>query len=105
MSTKEPKSIKSLLSGEFSELAALGKKAQDHLTLVQRVSDSLPEILRNHVFAADIDRDILTIVCDSAVWATRIRFYSQTLLENFAPDHNSTITRVIVKVRPRWRPN
>lgn len=104
MPTKKPESVKNLMRGTFTELAALRHKAQEHQTLLEAVAKSLPEVVRDHVVAAVADGETLTVVCDSAPWATRVRFYSESLLENLAPDHKSTISAVTVKVRPRWYP-
>ncbi|NNF17913.1 MAG: DUF721 domain-containing protein [Gammaproteobacteria bacterium] len=103
MSTKNPKSIKSLLLDECSAVAALGEQARTHQTLVQHVRDALPDAYRKHIFAAELSDDILTVICDSATWATNVRFYSEKLLLNVAPDHKSVISRVVVKVRPHRR--
>ena len=104
MSAKEPKSIQSLLLGQSPELNALVEQAQTQVALRDQVASQLPKIMQSHVVAASVDGDILTVICDSAPWATRIRFYAQTLLQNLATDHNLEACSLIVKVRPHFRP-
>ncbi len=105
MSSKEPKSIQSLLFGQNSELGALVDEAQRKVTLRDHVANQLPEDARSHVVAASIEDDVFTVICDSAPWATRIRFYAQTLLQYLATDHNLEARSLIVKVRPHYRPD
>ena len=105
MSAKEPKSIKSVLLGQSPELSALVEKAQCQVTLRDQVANLLAEPMRRHVVAARLEDATLTVLCDSAPWATRIRFYAQTLLQFLATDHNLEADSVIVKVRPHFRPD
>ena len=105
MSAKEPKSIQSLLLGQNSELGALVDEARRQVTLRDHVASQLPEKAQSHIVAARIEDDTLTIICDSAPWATRIRFYSQTLLQFLATDHNLEARSLVVKVRPQFRPD
>ncbi|MFK8030284.1 MAG: DciA family protein [Gammaproteobacteria bacterium] len=105
MSAKEPKSIKSVLLGLSPELSALVEQAESHVTLRDQVAGLLAEPMRRHVVAARLEDNALTVLCDSAPWATRIRFYAQTLLQNLAADHNLEANAVIVKVRPHFRPD
>ena len=104
MSAKEPKSIQSLLLGQNSELGALANQARRQVTLRDQVASQLPEGAQSHVVAASIEDDTLTVICDSAPWATRIRFYAQTLLQYLAADHNLEARSLIVKVRPHFQP-
>ena len=104
MSAKRPKSIQSLLLGQNPELSALVEQAQCHVALRDQVANQLDEPMRSHVVAANLEGGILTVLCDSAPWATRIRFYAQTLLQNLAADHNLEACSLVVKVRPHFRP-
>ncbi len=105
MSAKEPKSIQSLLLGQNSELGALVDQARRKVTLRDHVASHLPQSAQSHVVAASIEDDTLTVICDSAPWATRIRFYAQTLLHFLATDHNLEARSVVVKVRPHFQPD
>lgn len=104
MSAKRPKSIQSVLQGQNPELSALVKRAQSQVTLRDQVASVLPEAMRSHVLAASLNDETLTVLCKSAPWATRIRFYAQTLLQNLAADHNLEANSLIVKVRPELNP-
>ncbi len=105
MTAKRPKSIQSLLRGQNPELAALVEQAECRVALRDQVANLLAEPLRGHVVAASLEGGILTVLCDSAPWATRIRFYAQTLLQNLAADHNLEASSLVVKVRPHFRPD
>lgn len=104
MSSKKPKSMRSLLLGKDSGLGALVDKARLQVALRDQVADALPEDVRCHIVAANIEDDTLTVVCDSAPWATRVRFYSQSLLDFLATDHNLEARSLIIKVRPHRYP-
>lgn len=100
MSAKKPKSIQSVLLGQSPELSALVKNAHIQVTLRDQVASVLSEPMCRHVVAARLEDEVLTVLCDSAPWATRVRFYAQTLLQNLAADHNLEANSLIVKVRP-----
>ncbi|MEM7083680.1 MAG: DciA family protein [Pseudomonadota bacterium] len=104
MSAKEPKSIQSLLLGQNPELSALAKEATRQVALRNQVAEALEAPMRDHVIAVSLTDATLTLICDSAPWAARIRFYAQKLLQNLAADHNLDADTVIVKVRPNPPP-
>ena len=96
-----------------SELLAEGKAALERLksgaeaasqTLValQRI---LPAELAEHVFSAVLDSDgVLTVVADSAAFATRVRFALGEHGDAIGPALGGTVSRTVVRVRPRPGP-
>jgi len=100
MSAKEPKSIKSVLLEQNSALASLSERAAQSQSLLGQVQHSLPHAMRDSIYAANLEDSQLTLVCASAQWATRLRFYSETLMQDFAADHKIRIKTIRLKVRP-----
>ncbi len=79
------------------------KKALELTRLNQAVKISLPVDCRNHMEIADIRDNQLIILTDSPVWQTRLRMYSQTILEALHQHAGIKLNRVTLRLTPEKR--
>jgi len=94
-----------------SELLAEGKAALERLKsgaeaanrTLAALQHELPADVAGHVFGATLDPEgVLTVLVDSGAFATRLRFLLPDLLPALATSlGDGTITRTVVRVRPR----
>ncbi|VAW56769.1 hypothetical protein MNBD_GAMMA07-1854 [hydrothermal vent metagenome] len=81
----------------------LSKKALELQHLNLAVKASLPKDCRDHMEIAAIRDKQLIIVTDSPVWQTRLRMYSQTILEGLHQHTGIKLNRVYLKLTPETR--
>jgi predicted nucleic acid-binding Zn ribbon protein len=63
---------------------------------------ALPADVSDHVFGATLDADgVLTVLCDSGAFATRLRYLLPELLPGLGAALDTAIGRTQVRVRPR----
>ena len=67
------------------------------------VKISLPVDCHEHLEIADIRDNQLIILTDSPVWQTRLRMYSQTILEALHQHAGIKLNRVTLKLTPKKR--
>jgi len=79
------------------------KKAQELNRLNRAVKISLPLDCHNHMQIADIRDNQLIILTDSPVWQTRLRMYSQTILEALHQHAGIKLNRVTLRLTPEKR--
>ena len=79
------------------------KKAQELKRLNHAVKISLPVDCHHHMEVADVRNNQLIILTDSPVWQTRLRMYSQTILEALHQHAGIKLTRVTLKLIPPKR--
>lgn len=79
------------------------KKALQLKSLNQAVKSSLPTDCRDHIEIAGIRENQLIILTDSPVWQTRLRLYSQTMLEALHQHTGIKLTRVKLRLTPPTR--
>jgi len=79
------------------------KKAQELSRLNQAVKISLPLDCHSHMEIADIRDKQLIILTDSPVWQTRLRMYSQTILEALHQHAGIKLNRVTLRLAPKKR--
>ncbi len=93
-----------------SELLAEGKTALERLKtgaeaagrVLAAVQRALPPDVSGHVFGATLDADgVLTVLCDSGAFATRLRYLLPEALPGLATELETAIGRTQVRVRPR----
>lgn len=76
-----------------------GAKAADRT--VDAVRHSLPPEVADHVWAASTDAGVLTVLVDSAGWATRVRYAVPELKQGVGDRLGELVLKVNVRVRPR----
>lgn len=79
------------------------KKALELKRLNRAVKISLPVDCHDHMEVADVRNNQLIILTDSPVWQTRLRMYSQTILEALHQHAGVKLTRVTLKLIPPKR--
>lgn len=79
------------------------KKALQLQRLDQAVKSALPIDCREHIEIAGIRESQLIILTDSPVWQTRLRLYSQTMLEALHQQTGIKLTRVKLRLTPTTR--
>jgi len=79
------------------------KKAVQLKQLNYAVKTALPEDCRDHVEIAGIRDNQLIILTDSPVWQTRLRLYSQTMLEILHQHTGLKLNRVKLRLSPAKR--
>jgi len=79
------------------------KKALELKRLNHAVKISLPLDCHDHLEIADIRDNQLIILTDSPVWQTRLRMYSQTILEALHQHAGIKLNRVTLRLSPQKR--
>ena len=75
-----------------------GAKAADRT--LEAVRESLPRDVGEHVWGASTDEGLLTVLVDSAGWATRVRYAVPELKQGVGDRLGTPILKVNVRVRP-----
>jgi len=85
MATK-PRHIRKILrhQGALAGLYTSMRKQQDLLTLTRQ---ALPQQLRPHCVSAVLNGNTLTLLADSPVWGSRLRFHMPRLLGQLRQNH------------------
>ncbi|MBP6513785.1 MAG: DUF721 domain-containing protein [Steroidobacteraceae bacterium] len=55
------------------------------------------------MWAAAIDGEVLSLLCESSAWANRLRYATGGLAAAVAAELGVAVVKVVVKVRPRQR--
>jgi len=79
------------------------QKAKELKRLNYAVKISLPIDCHDHLEIADIRDNQLIILTDSPVWQTRLRMYSQTILEALHQHAGIKLNRVTLRLSPKKR--
>jgi len=81
----------------------ISKKALELQRLNLAVKASLPRDCKEHMEIAAIRNNQLVVITDSPVWQTRLRMYSQSMLEALHQYAGIKLTRVYIKSTPKQR--
>ena len=79
------------------------RKALELQKMEQAIKDSLPLDCHAHLNIGGIRENELILLTDSPVWQTRLRMFSQTILEALLQHTGITLTRVKIKLTPSKR--
>lgn len=77
---KLSRSVDKVLQEADSDLAILVTRTRQLRALTDKLRSLLDPALAKHCYMGGIEEEKLTILVDSAAWASKFRFYSQTLL-------------------------
>jgi hypothetical protein len=77
---KLSRSVNKVLQESDSELAILVTRTRQLNRLTNAFRSLLEPELAKHCYIGNIDEDCLSILVDSAAWASKFRFYSQSIL-------------------------
>lgn len=83
--------------GIFQRLRQGSAQAQ---TALQAVQEALPDGLGARIWGAAVRDGTLTVLVESAAWATRVRYHAPGLKEDVSRRLSVGIERVQVRVRP-----
>jgi len=73
---------------------------EHHSRLLHEIRAVLPPPLDEHCLHATLDAGVLTLLTDSPVWSSRLRFFTSEL-EHHLPPHHGPIAACRIRVRPR----
>lgn len=79
------------------------RKALELQRMGQAIKASLPLDCHAHLNVVGIRENQLILLTDSPVWQTRLRMFSQTILEALHQHTGITLTRVKIKLAPAQR--
>jgi len=103
---KKPLLVGNLLGIKDSKTKSIIAKAKQISQVNLIVNQLLDHQLSEHVYASSTNNNQLTLVVDSPVWATRLRYIQNEIingLKKFTISKN--INRIVIKVRPmEFRP-
>ncbi len=82
----------------------LRRQAQQLQGILTALKSALPEDCQPHLEVGGVRDNQLVILTDSAVWQTRLRMYSQSMLESVHQHTELRLSRLIIKVSQPSRP-
>ncbi len=99
MIMKLSRSVNKVLVEANDDLAILVTRTRQlsHLTHILR--QQLEPDLAAHCYIGNLDRENLVILVDSAAWASKLRFHSQTLLAQLQAAHQSFASIEMIRVK------
>jgi len=104
---KLSRSLDKVLQEADSDLGILVTRSQHLRVLTQRFRELLDPALAPHCYIGSISNDQMTVLLDSAAWASKFRFYSQSIIPALKASHPSfsEVTYIQVKIlNPRYEP-
>jgi hypothetical protein len=97
---QNPRSLSDLLSRTGNRLTALKTRSQRRLAVVEQVRAALPTRLALAVASAGIEQGRLTIGVAGAVWASRLRYFSDPVRRRVSGAMGVEILGVRIRVVP-----
>ncbi len=94
------KSLSELLARGGKRLSLLKEKAAERSLVLDQVRAALPLRLAQAVASAGIDEGRLTIGVVGAVWASRLRYSTETIRRRVAKSAGADIVAVRIRVVP-----
>ena len=79
------------------------RKAHELQKIGQAIKASLPLDCHSHLDVVGIRENELILLTDSPVWQTRLRMFSQTILEALHQHAGINITRIKIRLAPPTR--
>jgi hypothetical protein len=96
----KPRSLSELIRGSAPRLHHLSSRAKTAIALKENVCAALSETLANHVTAAALRQQELTVWVDSPAFCARLRFEIPRVRDALARTTGASIDRIRVKVQP-----
>ena len=97
---QKPRSVSDLLSRTGNKLTALKTRSRERSLIVEQVRAALPPRLALAVASAGIDQGRLTIGVVGAVWASRLRYSTESVRKHVAGITGTAILSVKIRVVP-----
>ncbi len=99
MIMKLSRSVNKVLVEANDDLAILVTRTKELSYLTQILRQQLEPDLAVHCYIGKLDKDCLVILVDSAAWASKLRFHSQTLLPQLQMAHQSFAQLSLIRVK------
>jgi hypothetical protein len=97
---QKPRSVSDLLSRTGNKLAALKTRSLERSLVVEQVRAALPTRLAEAVVSAGLDQGRLTIGVVGAVWASRLRYLTDSIRKRVGSSIGIPVLSVKVRVVP-----
>ena len=97
---QNPRSLSDLLSRTGNKLTALKARSRHRSLVVDQVRAALPPRLAEAVVSAGLEQGRLTIGVVGAVWASRLRYLTESVRTHVGSSLGTVILSVRVKVVP-----
>jgi hypothetical protein len=97
---QNPRSVSDLLSRTGNKLTALKIRSQERSLVVEQVRAALPPRLALAVASAGIEQGRLTIGVVGGVWASRLRYLTESVRKRVAASTGIAVVSVRVRVVP-----
>lgn len=97
---QNPRSVSDLLSRTGNKLTALKSRSRERSLVVEQVREALPVRLAQAVASAGIEQGRLTIGVVGAVWASRLRYLTESVRKQVAVSAGVAIVSVRIRVVP-----
>jgi hypothetical protein len=97
---QNPRSVSDLLSRTGNKLTALKIRSQERSLVVDQVRAALPARLALAVASAGIEQGRLTIGVVGGVWASRLRYLTESVRKRVAASMGVAVVTVRVRVVP-----
>jgi hypothetical protein len=94
------KSLSELLARGGKRLSLLKERAAERSQILEQVRAALPARLAQAVASAGIEQGRLTVGVVGAVWASRLRYFTETLRTRVAKSAGLEILAVRIRVVP-----
>jgi hypothetical protein len=97
---QNPRSVSDLMSRSGNKLAALKTRSLDRSLVVEQVRAALPDRLAQAVVSAGLEQGRLSIGVVGAVWASRLRYLTESIRKRVASSMGVAVLTVKVRVVP-----
>jgi hypothetical protein len=97
---QNPRSVRDLLSRSGNKIAVLKIRSLDRSRVIEQVRAALPARLALAVASAGIEQGRLTIGVVGAVWASRLRYLTESIRKRVGGSTGVPILSVKVRVVP-----
>ena len=97
---QNPRSVSDLLSRTGNKLTALKTRSQERSRVVEEVRAALPARLALAVVSAGIEHGRLTIGVVGAVWASRIRYFTEAVRKRVSGSTGVELLGIRIRVVP-----
>jgi hypothetical protein len=97
---QNPRSVSDLLSRSGNKIAALKLRSLDRSRVLEQVRAALPARLALAVASAGIEQGRLTVGVVGAVWASRLRYLTESIRKRVGSSTGLPILSVKVRVVP-----
>ncbi len=95
---QNPRSVSDLMSRTGNKLTALKTRSLERSRVVEQVRAALPGRLAHAVVSAGIEQGRLTIGVEGAVWASRLRYLTESVRKRVGGPLGTVIVSVKIRV-------